>query len=231
MCTPPRHAAPEGAVQQPDKLRGGAAAATGGKEVQLPVGLHLHGKQLGGDVVAAAVGTGQTGVGLYEHREIPRHCLRKALRHGEDLLGTQGAVDAHGICPQTPGGDPKAFYGAAGKGASPHLKAHACQHRQGAVLLGGKQRRLQLIQVRKGLKKDQVRPCRHAGTDDAPVLCNGVLKGKGAVGLQQLSQRSHIQRRQRPVGGAGTPAVFDAGGDDCRGCPPACAPRHQRYWR
>ena len=85
----PRGAACKGAVEQLDELRGGAAAAAGGKQVQLPVGLHLQGEQLRGDVVAAAVCPGQTGVGLDEHREVAGHGFCQPLCHGEDLLGTQ----------------------------------------------------------------------------------------------------------------------------------------------
>ena len=85
----PRGAACKGAVEQLDELRGGAAAAAGSKQVQLPVGLHLQGEQLWGDVVAAAVCPGQTGIGLDEHREVAGHGFCQPLCHGEDLFGSQ----------------------------------------------------------------------------------------------------------------------------------------------
>ena len=83
------HAARKHAVQQLDELRRGAAAAAGGEQVQFTVGLHLHGKQLWGDVVAAAVGPGQARIGLDEHRKVAGHSLCQTLCHGEDLLGAQ----------------------------------------------------------------------------------------------------------------------------------------------
>ncbi len=205
------------AVQQLDKLRRGAAAAAGGKQVQLTVGLHLHGVQLRGDVVAAAVGTGQTGIGLDEHRVIAGHGLRQPLCHGVDLLWAERTVDADGICAKSACGGGKALDGAAGKGASACLKAHACQNGQGAVLLCGKQSCLKLVQVGKGLKKDEVGAGVHTGTHDACILAYGVLKGKGAAWLKQLAQRAYIQCGKRTVGCGGTLAVCNAGGDDLLG--------------
>ena len=209
-----RGAACKGAVEQLDELRGGAAAAAGGKQVQLPVGLHLQGKQLRGDVVAAAVCTGQTGVGLDEHREVAGHGFCQPLCHGEDLFGSQRAVDAHGVCPQAPGGGGKTFHCAAGKGAPACFKAHAGQNGQMSILLGSQQGSFQLVQVGVGLKKDQVRPGGFARLYDAGILGHGVLKGQRSTGLQQLAQRAHVQRGQRTVGRAGALAVFNACGDD-----------------
>ena len=83
------YAACKNAVQQLDELRRGAAAAARRKQMQLPVGLHFHGEELRGDIVAAAVGPGQARIGLDEHREIAGHSLRQTLCHGEDLLGAQ----------------------------------------------------------------------------------------------------------------------------------------------
>ena len=80
-----RHAACEHAVQQLDKVRRGTAAAACGEQVQVTVGLHLHGEQLRGDVVAA----GQTRVGLDKDREVAGHGLGQPLCHGVDLLGAQ----------------------------------------------------------------------------------------------------------------------------------------------
>ena len=210
----PRGAACKGAVEQLDELRGGAAAAAGSKQVQLPVGLHLQGEQLRGDVVAAAVRPGQTGVGLDEHREVAGHGLGQSLCHGEDLFGSQRAVDAHGVCPQAPGGGGKAFHCAAGKGAPARFKAHAGQNGQAGVLLGSQQGGFQLVQVGVGLKKDQVCPGGFAYLDDAGILSHSILKGQRSAGLQQLAQRAHVQRGQRTVGRAGALAVFNACGDD-----------------
>ena len=180
----PRGAACKGAVEQLDELRGGAAAAAGGKQVQLPVGLHLQGEQLRGDIVAAAVRPGQTGVGLDEHREVAGHGLGQSLCHGEDLFGSQRAVDTHGVCPQAPGGGGKAFHGAAGKGAPACFKAHAGQNGQAGVLLGSQQGGFQLVQVGVGLKKDQVCPGGFACLDDAGILSHSILKGQRSAGFQ-----------------------------------------------
>ena len=84
-----RHAACEDAVQQLDEVRRGAAAAARREQMQVTVGLHLHGEQLRSDVVAAAVGAGQTRVGLDEDREVAGHGLGQPLCHGVDLLGAQ----------------------------------------------------------------------------------------------------------------------------------------------
>ena len=83
------YAACKNAVQQLDELRRGAAAAARRKQVQFPVGLHFHGEELRGDIVAAAVGPGQARIGLDEHRKVAGHSLCQTLCHGEDLLGAQ----------------------------------------------------------------------------------------------------------------------------------------------
>ena len=210
----PRGAACKGAVEQLDELRGGAAAAAGGKQVQLPVGLHLQGEQLRGDVVAAAVCPGQTGVGLDEHREVAGHGFCQPLCHGEDLLGTQRAVDAHGVCPQAPGGGGKTFHRTAGKGAPARFKAHACQNGQAGILFGSQQGGLQFVQVGVGLKKDQVCPGGFARLYDAGILGHSILKGQRSAGLQQLAQRAYVQRGQCAVGRTGALAVFDTCCDD-----------------
>ena len=180
----PRGAACKGAVEQLDELRGGAAAAAGGKQVQLPVGLHLQGEQLRGDIVAAAVRPGQTGVGLDEHREVAGHGLGQPLCHGKDLFGSQRAVDAHGVCPQAPGGGGKAFHCAAGKGAPACFKAHAGQNGQMGILFGSQQGGFQLVQVGVGLKKDQVCPGGFARLHDAGILSHSILKDQRSAGLQ-----------------------------------------------
>ena len=210
----PRGATCKGAVEQLDELRGGAAAAAGGKQVQLPVGLHLQSKQLRGDIVAAAVRPGQTGVGLDEHREVAGHGLGQPLCHGEDLFGSQRAVDAHSVCPQAPGGGGKTFHCAAGKGAPARFKAHAGQNGQMRILLGDQQGSLQLVQVGVGLKKIRSAPAASARLYDAGILGHGVLKGQRSAWLQQLAQWAHVQRGQRTVGRTGTLAVFNACGDD-----------------
>ena len=203
-------AAGKDTVQQLDELRRGAAAAARREQVQLPVRLHLHPIELRGDVVAGAVGTGQTRVGLDEDREAAGHGLSQPLRHREDLLGAQRAVDADGIRPQTPRSGGEALHRTAGEGAAPRLKAHAGQNGQGAVLLGRQQSRFQLVQVGKRFKEDEVSPSRHTGPDDAAILGHSVLKGQRAVGLQQLPQRADVQRRQCAVGGARPLAVGNA---------------------
>ena len=197
----PAHGAPvEHTVQRPDKVRGGAAAAPRRKQPQLPVGLHLHGKQLGGDVVAAAVGPGQPRVGLDEHGVIPRHRPAQGPRHGQDLLWPQAAVDAQRIGPQPPGRGGKALDPAAGKGAAPGLEAHAGQHRQAAVFPAGQQGGLQLVQVGKGLAQDQVGPGRRPRPDDLGKSLHRLFKGQGAGGLQQLAQGPDVQGHQAAVG-------------------------------
>ena len=212
--SPARPAVGEDAVQQPDEIGGGAAAAARREELQLPVGLHLHGKELGGDVVAAAVGPGQARVGLDEDREISGHGLRQPLGHGEDLFGSQRAVDAHGVGPQAPGRGRKALHRAARKGAAIGLKAHAGHDGQGAVLLGGQQSRFHFIQVRERLKIEDVRPGGHTGPDDTAILGHGVLKGQRPAGFQQLAQRAHIQRDQRAIRSHGLLAVGNARRND-----------------
>ena len=195
------------AVQQLDEFRGGAAAAACSKQAQFPVGLHLHGVELRGDIVARAIGAGQACVGLDEHREAAGQGLGQPLCHGEDLLGAKRAVDPHGIGPQAPGGGGKALDRAASKGAAACFKAHAGQHGQAAVLLDGQQGGLQLIQIGKGLKEHEVSPGGHARPDDAAILCHGILKRKGAVGFQQLPQGAHIQCGQCAVRSTGPLAV------------------------
>ena len=83
------YAACKNAVQQLDELRRGAAAAARREQMQFPVGLHFHGEELRGDIVAAAVGPGQARIGLDEHRKVAGHSLCQTLCHGEDLLGAQ----------------------------------------------------------------------------------------------------------------------------------------------
>ena len=202
------------AVEHLDELRRGAAAAARRKQVQLPVGLHLHSVKLRGDVVTAAVGPGQARVGLDEDREISGHGLRQLLGHREDLFGSQRAVDAHGVGPQAPGRGRKALHRAARKGAAIGLKAHAGHDGQGAVLLGGQQSRFHFIQVGERLKIEDVRPGGHTGPDDTAILRHGVLKGQRPAGFQQLAQRAHIQRDQRAIRSHGLLAVGNARRDD-----------------
>ena len=83
------YAACKNAVQQLDELRRGAAAAARREQMQVPVGLHFHGEELRGDIVAAAVGPGQARIGLDEHRKVAGHSLCQTLCHGKDLLGAQ----------------------------------------------------------------------------------------------------------------------------------------------
>ena len=214
MGRPAGNTAGEHILQQPDKVRSRAAAAAGGKQAQLPVGLHLFGIEPGRDVVAAAVGTGQTGVGFHEHREIARHRRGQPPGHRENLFGAKGAVDAHRIRAEPPGSGGKAFHRAAGEGAAVRLKAHAGQHRQGAVFFCRQQRSLQFVQVGEGFDHHQIGAGGHAGTDDPGVFADGVLKGQCADGLQQFPQRADVQRRQRTVGSAGALAAGYARRDD-----------------
>ena len=83
------YAACKGTVEQLDELRRSAAAAARRKQMQFPVGLHFHGEELRGDIVAAAVGPGQARIGLDEHRKVAGQSLCQTLCHGEDLLGAQ----------------------------------------------------------------------------------------------------------------------------------------------
>ena len=214
MGRPAGNAISKHILQQPDKVRGRAAAAAGGKQPQLPIGLHLFGVELWRDVVAAAVGTGQAGVGLDEHREIPRYRRGQPPGHGEDLFGTQGAVDAHGIRAETPGSGGEAFHRAAGEGTAVRLKTHAGQYRQGAVFFCRQQRRLQFIQVGEGLDHHQIGAGGYAGADDPGVFADGVLEGQRTDRFQQLPQRADIQCCQRTVGSAGTLAAGHARRDD-----------------
>ena len=209
-----RLAVGEDAVQQLDEIGGGAAAAARRKELQIAVGLHLHGKELGRDVVAAAVGAGQARIRLDEDREVARQSLSQPLCHGENFFRAEGAVDAHSVGPEAPGRDGEALDGAAGEGAPARLKAHAGEDGQAAVLFRGQQGGFQLVQVGEGLKEDEVGPGGDARPDDAAILGHGVFKGQRAVGLQQFAQRADVQRGQCAVGGAGPLAVGDARRND-----------------
>ena len=199
-------------VQRPDKIGGGAAAAPRREQPQLPVGLHLHGEQLRGDVVAAAVRPGQAGVGLDKDGVVPRHRLAEGPRHGQDLFGAQAAVDAQSVGPEAPRGGGKAAHRAAGKGAAAGLKAHAGQHRQSAGFLAGQQGGFQLVQVGKGLAEDQVGPGLRPGPDDLGKGCHRILKGQGAGGLQQFAQRADVQSHQGAAGLRRPARAADAGG-------------------
>ena len=182
--------------------------------MQFPVGLHLHGVELRGNVVAGAVGAGQARVGLDEDREAAGHGLGQPLCHREDLPGAKRTVDADGIRSQTACRGRKALDRAAGEGAPARLKAHAGEDGQGAVLFGGQQSSLQLVQVGEGLKEDKVSPGGSARPDDAAKLGHSIFKGPCAVGLQQFAQRADVQRRQRAVGRTGPLAVRNARRDD-----------------
>ena len=201
-------------VQQPDELRRRAAAAACRKEVQFPVGLHLHGVELRGDVIAGAVGAGQARVGLDEDREAAGHGLGQPLCHREDLPGAKRTVDADGIRSQTTCRGRKALDRAAGESAPARLKTHAGEDGQGAVLFGRQQSSLQLVQVGEGLKEDEVSPGGSARPDDAAKLGHGIFKGQCTVGLQQFAQRADVQRRQRAIGLTGPLAVRNARRDD-----------------
>ena len=214
MVRTARTAALEHAVEQLDKLRRRAAAAARREQIQFPVGLHLHRVELGRDVVAGAVRAGQTGIGLDEHREIPRDGLGQPLRHRENFLGAERAVDAHGIRAQTPGRCGKAFDGAAREGAPARFKAHAGQHRQSGVFLNSQKRRFQFIEVGEGLQKHEVGSGSFARPDDAAKLGHRIFKSQRSVGFQQFAQRADVQRRQRAIRGTGPLAVRDARRDD-----------------
>ena len=214
MGGPAGYAVAEHVVQKADEVRRGAAAAAGGEETQIAVGGHLLGEQLRRDVVAAAVGPGQARVGLDEHREVAGQGLGQALGHGEDLLGSQRAVDAQRVGTQATGGGGKALHRAASEGAAPCLEAHAGQHREVTVLLDGQQGGLQLVEIGESLHHHQIGTGGHTGPNNAGVFADGSLEGESAVGLQQLAQGADVQGGQRAVRGAGPLAAGHACGDD-----------------
>ena len=127
----------KGIAQRRNKGGCRAAAAAQHRDARGGVLLHFGGK-LGSVQVVAAVRVGQPRVGLDEHRHPGRYAAAQPLGKGQNFLGTQRTVDAHGVRPQPHGGDGVTLHGAARKGAPARLKAHRGEHRQGAGFLGGK---------------------------------------------------------------------------------------------
>ena len=113
----------EGLMQPGDKRGRRAAAAADHRNADGGVLLHLSGKFIRVEIVAA-VGVRQTGVRLDKDRNTCGHAAAEALREGQNLLGAERAVDAHGVRAETRCRDGVAFDGAACEGAPAALKAH-----------------------------------------------------------------------------------------------------------
>ena len=213
----------KGLPQLGDEVRRCAAAAANHGNADRGISFHLCGKFRGIQVVAA-VRVGQTGIGLDKNRYTGRDAAAEPLCKRQNLLGTQRAVDAHGIGTETGGRDGVAFHRTAGKGAAAALKAHRGKDRQGAVFLGGENGRLQFIQIGHRFKKDKVRPGCRTGTDDLRKLGVGILKAQGAGRDQQLAQRADIQGYQRAgfcggaarTGNRGRNDLLDRAGAACK---------------
>ena len=110
-------------MQPGDKRGRRAAAAADHRNADGGVFLHLGGKFIRVEIVAA-VGVRQTGVRLDKDRNTRGHAAAEALRERQNLLGAERAVDAHGVRAETRCRDGVAFDGAAREGAPAALKAH-----------------------------------------------------------------------------------------------------------
>ncbi len=179
-------------------LRRGAAAAAHHAGAQTAQLRHTCRKFLRRQVIAA-LGSGHSGVGLGHDGQL---CPPAQL--GDDVpqpVGTHGAVDADGVGPQGFQGQSHHRHCAAGEGPAALLKGHGHQHRQ---LLCDRPCRQQgglgLIDVHDGLNGDQVHTGLHAGPDLPDIQLHRPIKGQRSKRLQQLSQRTHVQRHQAAEG-------------------------------
>ena len=181
--------------QQADgfRLRAAAAAQHGNSGGQ--VGGHLSGKLRRGDIIAA-VQVRQARIGLDKHRHTGGHHTAEPLSKGQDFLGAQRAVDAHGVRTKAGGGNAVAFHGASGKGTATGLKAHRGKHRQVTVFLCGQDGGFQLIQVGHCFQKDEVCPGCGTGAHHLSKLGAGILKRQGTGRGQQLADGADIQCHQ-----------------------------------
>ena len=199
-------------MQPGDKGGGGAAAAAHHRNTDGGVGAHFGGKAIRVKIIAA-VRVGQACIGLDKDRHARRHTAAEPLCKGQNLLGAEGAVDTHGVRAEADRGHGIAFNGATGEGAAAAFKAHRGENRKGAVLLGGQNGGLQLIQIGHCFEKDKVGPGRCTGADDLCKFRVGILKAQCAGGNQQLTQRADVQRNKR-TGAVGSPAGAGDGGSD-----------------
>ena len=110
-------------MQFGDKRGRRAAAAADHRNADGGIRLHLGGKFIRVEIVAA-VGVRQTGVRLDKDRHARGHAAAEALREGQNFLGAERAVDAHGVRAEARRRDGVAFDGAAREGAPAALKAH-----------------------------------------------------------------------------------------------------------
>ncbi len=177
-----------------DIVRGGAAASPQHLHPQLRQPGHGGSKLLRGNIVPAASGLRQTGIGLCHQGEAGP--AAQFLHQGQQFPGPKGAVDANGVRPQAGEGEGHSGDRAAGEGAAVLLEGHGAKDGKAGVFLGRQQGGAGLPQVGHRLDGNKVRPGgfpRPDHPDEGPV---GILKGEGAGGLQKLSQGADVQGRQ-----------------------------------
>ena len=200
-------------AEVPDKFRIGAAASAHDGNTQFRVRSHLLCKFLRSDAVGSGSGIRKACVGFYDNGPVrPGDHL---FDDGDQLSGTQRAVDAHGVhaqCIQRAG---HGGHSGPGKGPSALLKGHGGPHRKVGVLPGGKHACPHFLQVGLRLKDHQVGSGLFPGDDHLFIHLIGFLECQRSQRFHQFSDGPHVQSDFhgipcRPAGGP------DVGGNDFR---------------
>ena len=186
-----------------DKVRPGAAAAAEDGDPQRQRRNHGLGEFRRGDGVFAGGRVRKPRVGLQNDGE--GGPFSQLLHHGKQLLGTQGAVEAQGVHPETLQGQGHGGDCHPHEGPARGLKGHGDPDGKIGVLSGGQDGGLHLVQVAHGLKDHQVRAGLLPGHYHLPKNVIGLIEGQAAQGLQQLADGAHIQGHlHRTVSGGGS---------------------------
>ena len=153
---------------------------------------HLPGKSFRGHGVGTGPGIRETGIGLDDHRK--RGPLPDGPHHGYEILRAQRTVYAQCIHPQ-----PVQCQGHGGrictrKRSSVLFECHGYPDWKRSVFFCGKNGGFHFIQVRHGLKNDQIGTCFFPCSDDLPEAVIGIVKRQSPQRLHQFTDGTHIQR-------------------------------------
>ena len=189
-----RGAAGEQGLLAGDVIGRRAAAATHDRDARVEHALHGTAVPLGVDVVErdAVLDVRQARVGL--HHDGAARPRQHALGEGRHVLGTERAVDAHGVGAERRERDGGDLGRGAQEGPSVLVEGHGHEGGQVGVLEAGEKRRARLGEVGHRLDDEEVGTCGVRGADLLGKELVGVIKGKGAHWLEELPRRAEVRR-------------------------------------
>ena len=176
-----------------DMLRCRAAAAAYGLNAHLRDLFHPGGKSLRVNIIdcSAVLRAGQAGIGIDEDGD--GGGLRQSPDDRNHLFGSQTAVDAQSVHPQTFQQSHRGIHRSAGQKLAGPIIDVGDQHRQIAVFLCCQHCRLGFVAVAHGLNEDQVRARFCSYAHDLAEKLHGTFKGQIAQRLEQAPCRTDIQ--------------------------------------